>query len=146
MTRPLGLAAGIALVGLLALGRSAWVPQVEPIRWLGDEAEAKAESQRTGMPLLVDAWAEWCAACKLLDRHTWSDPRVQRKVREGFVPLRLNLSAVGPATDAQMLAYRVDELPTVIACLPRACAAGSAPRVTGYLPPDEMLGFLNSRH
>lgn len=61
-----------------------------PIAWLVDEEQAFSESIRTGKPVLVEAWAEWCTACKLMDRQTWSDPAVRREVQRRFVPLRLD--------------------------------------------------------
>lgn len=94
--------------------------------------------------MLVDAWAEWCAACKLLDRHTWSDARVQRAVSLGFVPLRIDLSDEGPGTDARMKAYGVEGLPTVLSCPAPGCTT-SARRAVGYLKPEEMLDFLAPR-
>ncbi|HUJ27775.1 MAG TPA: cytochrome c biogenesis protein CcdA, partial [Myxococcales bacterium] len=60
------------------------------IPWLHDETLAVKQSQATHKPLLIDFGAEWCAACKELDKHTWTDPVVAREVEQKFVPLKVD--------------------------------------------------------
>ena len=130
------------LGGLALLARGAARAEgAPPIAWGRDEEQAFSESRRTGRPVLIEAWAEWCTACKLMDRNTWSDPEVQRRVRERFVPLRLDLTDETLAGSALERRYGLEGLPTVLAC--RSPGAG-APRVTGYLRPAELLVFLAS--
>jgi len=136
----------LLLAGLALLGASAgWGGNPRPasgIDWLHDEQRAFAESRRTGKPVLVEAWAEWCAACKVMDRNSWSDPAVQRKVRERFVPLRLDFTEDSPATDGLRDRYGVDGLPTLLACRSPGCGGTQAHRMTGLLRPAELLAFL----
>ena len=116
------------------------------IDWVLDEEQAFAESARTGKPVLVDAWAEWCTACKLMDRGTWTDPAVRREVARHFVPLRLDFTDEAPGSDPRKDAYGVQALPTVLSCRARGCPAASARRATGLLRPAEMLAFLAAQH
>jgi thioredoxin:protein disulfide reductase len=112
------------------------------IDWLLDEEQAFIQSARTGKPVLVDAWAEWCTACKLMDQRTWSDPAVRREVAGRFIPLRLDFTDEAPGSEPRKDAYGVQGLPTVLSCRTRGCPADSARRSTGYLRPGEMLAFL----
>jgi thioredoxin:protein disulfide reductase len=129
----------VLLVPILAApGRR---PASTPIRWRTDEASAVAESRRLARPLLVDAWADWCAGCKLLDRNTWSDPRVRDEVEAHFVPLRLDVSAEGTAAEVRVRALEVTALPAVLICPPRGCDP-AVRRSVGYLKAAEMLAFL----
>lgn len=123
-------------------GRARDATEAGQIDWVQDEEQAFAESARTGKPVLVDAWAEWCTACKLMDRGTWSDPAVRREVARHFVPLRLDFTEEAPGSDPRKDAYGVQALPTVLSCRPRRCPAASARRATGLLRPAEMLAFL----
>jgi len=75
----IGRGAGLALTGAMLLS-SASGGEPGSIPWRTDEKQAFAEAARSGRPLLVDGWADWCAGCKLLDRNTWSDRRVQEGV------------------------------------------------------------------
>jgi thiol:disulfide interchange protein DsbD len=114
-----------------------------PIRWRTDETGAIAEAARTGRPLVVDAWADWCAGCKLLDRNTWSDRRVQEEIAARYVPLRIDLSTQDTTSVARMSALGVSALPAVLLCPATGCDA-AAPRLVGYARPEEMLVFLRS--
>jgi len=138
----------LLLAGLTLLGMGgAWAGSrghAAGIDWLHDEDRAFAESRRTGKPVLVEAWAEWCTACKLMDRRSWSDPTVQQEVRERFVPLRLDFTEDSPATDAWRERYGLDGLPTLLACRAPGCAGSPRDRVTGLLKPAELLAFLAS--
>ena len=135
-----GRGAGLVSFTVVLLG-SAQGGEPGPIPWRTDETRAFAEAARSGRPLLVDAWADWCAACKLLDRNTWSDPRVREEVAARFVPLRVDLSEESTSTEERMRALGVAALPAVLLCPASRCDE-RAPRLVGYARPEEMLAFL----
>jgi thiol:disulfide interchange protein DsbD len=119
------------------------------IPWLSDEKMAVQQSRATGKPLLIDFSAEWCAACKELDVHTWTDPVVAKEVSDRFVALKIDATDETEAIDQLTSKYNVPGLPTVLmmACKddrPPECAdPGEGPtRVTGFLGPPEMLERL----
>jgi thiol:disulfide interchange protein DsbD len=119
------------------------------IPWLHDEKVAVRQSRATGKPLLIDFGAEWCVACKELDVHTWTDPVVADEVARKFVPLKIDATEENEANDALLEKYGVPGLPTVLmlACRddkpPECSVPGEGPaRVTGFLPPNEMLERL----
>ena len=119
------------------------------IPWLHDERMAVQQSKATGKPLLIDFGAEWCAACKELDVHTWTDSTVAQEVSSKFVPLKIDATELTRPIEDVMSRYDVAGLPTVLmmACRdekPPECAVpGEGPyRVTGFLPPPEMLERL----
>jgi thioredoxin:protein disulfide reductase len=128
-----------------AAGGARTSTDAEQIHWVLDEEQAFVESSRTGKPVLVDAWAEWCTACKLMDRGTWTDPAVRREVARHFVPLRLDFTEEAPRSDPRKDTYGVQALPTVLCCRARGCPPASARRAIGFLRPAEMLAFLEGQ-
>ena len=121
------------------------------IPWLNDEKLAVQQSRATGKPLLIDFGAEWCAACKELDVHTWTDPVVAQEVSQKFVPLKIDATNEDDQIEALEKKYAVPGLPTVLmmACRddkPPECAVPQEgpQRVTGFLTPPEMLQRLRA--
>ena len=119
------------------------------IPWIKDEKMAVEQSRASGKPLLIDFFAEWCAACKELDLHTWTDPVVAKEVSDRFVPLKVDATEESAENEHLQQKYGVPGLPTVLmmACKddrPPECAVpGEGPtRITGFLPPPEMLQRL----
>jgi thiol:disulfide interchange protein len=109
----------------------------EPIRWRTDRAAAIAESRATGKPLLIDFTASWCSACKMMQRHSWSNPRVAQEVAEHYIPLALDLSTDQDGTGPLAKEYSVSSLPLVVQVGERETF-----RSEGYLPPAELLRWL----
>src|SRR5258708_792019 len=152
--RERAMKAAALLVLLFGIGlRLGWsgAPRGEKaagIPWLRDETVAVNQSRLTGKPMLIDFGAEWCAACKELDLHTWTDPTVAQEVSQKFVPLKIDATDENDANDALLKKYSVPGLPTVlmVACkdpLPTCSVPQDGPgRVTGFLPPPEMLERL----
>jgi thiol:disulfide interchange protein DsbD len=111
------------------------------LAWLHDEPAAIALARAEGRPLLVDFWAEWCVACKELDRFVWSDPRVRDRAAR-FVPLKLDGTDDSKAFQALVEKYAVQGMPTVLFIDPRG--RESPARVVGAVSPEEMLKYLDA--
>jgi thiol:disulfide interchange protein DsbD len=142
-------AALVVLLGAIGL-RLGWLgkPHVPAIAWLHDERAALQMAQSTGKPLLVDFFADWCAACKELDESTFSDPAVRQTVLDRFVPLKVDATEETDEVTRLEEKYGVPGLPTVImmACNePKPVETGCAVpqngpgRISGYVPPAEMM-------
>jgi len=71
-----------------------------------------ASARGAQRPVMIDFYAEWCAACRLLDRNTYTDPAVIRQTKR-FVTIRIDLTNVDDATEALSKRFGVRGLPTV---------------------------------
>ena len=83
------------------------------LRWVMDDGEGMAQARADGRPVLIDFYADWCAACKELDHKTWVDPSIQAEA-ERFVAIKLDLTERNAENAAKQASYRVPGLPTVI--------------------------------
>lgn len=101
------LAGACALAGVFASAplRAA----EEPLDWLRNLQDAEARAAVERAPVMVDFYADWCGWCKVLDRRTYTDPRVQQ-LAERVIPVKVNTD-LNPALSRM---YNVNGLPTVL--------------------------------
>ena len=62
----------------------------EEIFWYKDLKPATAIAAEKDLPLFVDFWADWCAACKIMDEDVYTDPKVIEAFRSKIVGVRLH--------------------------------------------------------
>jgi thiol:disulfide interchange protein DsbD len=55
-------------------------------------AELDSALRTAGRPVMLDFYADWCVSCKEMERYTFSDPAVQRKL-SGAVLLKADVTA-----------------------------------------------------
>ncbi len=109
--------------------------------WRKSEPEAIALARAEGRPMVIDFWADWCAACKELDRVAWSDPRVRAEL-ERFVAVKVDATNESAASAAAFEKYGVVGMPTVVFLDGRGREIPA--RVTGAVSADEMLRWLRA--
>jgi thiol:disulfide interchange protein DsbD len=122
------------------------VPEVEwALRYNGAGAltpfdQALAQAKLSGRPVMIDFFAEWCAACKELDRETYVAPKVADEAKR-FVAIKVDATDSTDALDALFERFGVKGLPTV-AFVGSDGQILPSPRVTGFMEPAAFLGQL----
>jgi thiol:disulfide interchange protein len=136
------LAVLIALVALSTvgwLGWHTWSGSMVSPAWASDIGEALDLSQQQGRPILLVVTADWCPTCQVLEDSTLDDAQVRQVLRDGWVPVRLNVT--NPRSDSASRAVELDvsAVPTLILYGPDG---GEIARRPGAPGPGELLAWL----
>ena len=65
------------------------VDEVSPVKWLTFE-EAVEKSKTEKRKVFIDVYTDWCGWCKVMDKNTFSDPKVAELLNEKFYPVKFN--------------------------------------------------------
>jgi thioredoxin-like negative regulator of GroEL len=79
----------LAVLFLLAAFRPA-AAQEGGIQWFNDLKQATAAAQRSNLPMFVDFWADWCAACKIMDADVYPHPSVIKAFETKIIGVRIH--------------------------------------------------------
>lgn len=104
---------------------------------------ALADSRRAGKPVLVDFFAEWCVACKVLEETTLSDPLVLAAM-EDFDLYRVDITEIHADSQAIMEQYNILGLPALVFFTPAGTELPES-RVLGEMKPARFLEHLDQR-
>jgi thiol:disulfide interchange protein DsbD len=113
------------------------------LNWLKDETTAYAEAQKAGRPILVDGWADWCIACKEMDKTTFQDPEVISLLQDGWVVVKLDMTQQTEADEALAQKYGMIGLPTLV-LVPADGDLSKSVKLTGAVSAKRLLDELRS--
>jgi thiol:disulfide interchange protein DsbD len=86
----------------------------KPVVWNTDESKARQLAANEKKPMLIDFTAEWCAACKELEKNTFTTEKFW-KAAERFIALRIDgTDEDNPTFDKNSKAYGVQGLPAIV--------------------------------
>ncbi len=98
-------------------------------------AEAQAEAIEQDKILLVDATADWCQPCKLMERTTWVDPEVIAWIKLNAIAIQVDVDK----QEAEARELRIQAMPTVILFKD----GSELNRALGYSDAPKLLDWLN---
>ena len=126
-------------------------PLPEKVQWnlvhTGEDVQAfldgkRAEAKASGIPIMIDFWAQWCVYCKKLDKMVWNVPTVVAEAQR-FVTIKVDATA---PDDVEMTAikeeFKVPGLPRVIFIDSRGEVLHG--RSTGWQKAEDMLAIMKS--
>ena len=103
--------------------------------WLSDPDQTARQARETNRIVMVDAYAEWCAACIELDEKTFSRPEAVERLRD-FVLLKLDFTRKSEAGEKLRRRFAIVGLPTVIFFSPEGM---ELKRFSGFITAEEFL-------
>ncbi|MFC7234416.1 DUF255 domain-containing protein [Halosegnis marinus] len=106
------------------------------VEWREWGPEAFAEAERAGKPLLLSLSASWCVACDEMDRTTYADPRLAGHLKDGFVPVRVDVDRHPRARER----YNMGGFPSTVFCTP----GGRIITGAGYMTPDGLRSAIDT--
>ena len=138
--------AGVALLALGIFVRvsapHAALAEGEGLKWVTSHEAGLAAAKAEGKPVMIDFYADWCAACKELDKFTYVDPQVAQEA-ERFVNVKIVGTVEDDAIQALYKTYGVQGLPTVV-FLDSTGKLLPEPRVTGFVAAPAFLELMKN--
>ncbi len=113
--------------------------QIQESEWLPDDEKGFSIAAREHKPLIMDFYAEWCAACNELDEKTWSDPELQERL-SGFVKVKLDLTKSNSRSKTLREKYNIYGMPTVIFF---NASGEETERFEGFKSPQEVMNIID---
>lgn len=108
--------------------------------WASDPKAAFAAAKKADQLVLVDAYADWCGWCKVLEREVFPHPEFLAATRD-FVKLRVDVEDGGEGTELAER-YGAWSLPTLLILEPDGALIGT---VEGYAPVGPFVDRLRSQ-
>lgn len=107
----------------------------QKIAWLTDYDKALQRAKKEGKFVVIDFFATWCGPCRMMERTTFVDERVQRRMMK-FVPLKIDVDRQREIAAK----YGIQGLPTTAVVGSDGKPIASA---MGYLDADRFLEVLS---
>lgn len=107
-----------------------------PFSDMSFEAASKAAA-KSGKIVLVDFYTTWCGPCKMLDKTTWTDPKVIELLDKKTVALRIDAEK----ETALSKRYKIEAYPSVLLIKPDGTEID---RIVGYEAPEPFIADFNA--
>ena len=117
-------------------------PQITPFVPVASIADLKRALGNAAKPVMLDFYADWCVACKEMERLTFQDEGVKNRLA-GMLLLRADVTANTPE-DAALLKHFGLFGPPGIVFFDRHGSEIPDARVVGYRPAERFLPVLRS--
>ena len=101
----------------------------------------RAVSDASGRPVMLDFYADWCVSCKEMERYTFSDPEVRKRL-EAITKLQADVTANTPGHQALLQRFRLFGPPGIV-FFDREGREIAGLRVIGFQPAERFAAVLD---
>ena len=106
-------------------------------------ADLQQKLQGSKQVVMLDFYADWCTSCIEMEKFTFSDPAVQKRLANVKM-LQIDVTKNSPADQQLMKQFKVFGPPALLTFDPQGNEMSSA-RVIGFLPPEKFKAHLDGR-
>lgn len=132
-------AAGVAGLVMATFLIGTWLAEGPGVTWQPYSDQVLAEARKTGKPVIIDFYADWCAPCRELEEITFHDPEVVKQANQDFVMVKVDLTRKGnPMHEVLLRRFGVKGVPTVV-LFDRQGNERRDLRLVDFLPPNQFL-------
>ncbi|MCP4665068.1 MAG: thioredoxin fold domain-containing protein, partial [Deltaproteobacteria bacterium] len=129
-------AIGLIMATLLI---GSWVMRGPGVAWRPYTDGVITEARRSGNPVIIDFYADWCAPCRELDAVTFHDAEIVKQSGRDFIMVKVDLTRKGdPVHERLLRQYGVKGVPTVV-FLDREGKERQDLRLVDFLPASRFL-------
>ncbi|MFZ0132615.1 MAG: thioredoxin family protein, partial [Desulfobacterales bacterium] len=133
--------AGLVLAVVLIGG---WVIRGPGVTWQPYSDDLLEAARRTGKPVIIDFYADWCTPCVELDQKTFHDSKIVALAHDEFIMVKVDLTRAGNALSESLLKrYAVKGVPTVVFIGPDGRERHDL-RLVDFLPADRFAGRMTA--
>jgi thiol:disulfide interchange protein DsbD len=105
------------------------------LTWYKDVDYAVKEAQMNNKSVMIDFYSPSCEGCGKLDEVTYKDPKVNQKLKENYILVKINLDK-SPDLASK---YQIISAPTILFL---NANGEEIKRINGYLGPEEFINKL----
>jgi thioredoxin:protein disulfide reductase len=106
-------------------------------------ADLQQQLQNSKQVVMLDFYADWCTSCIEMEKFTFSDPDVQKRLANVKL-LQIDVTKNSPADQQLMKQFKVFGPPALLSFDPQGNELTTA-RVIGYLEPEKFKAHLDGR-
>lgn len=101
----------------------------------------QAVQRADGKPVMLDFYADWCVTCKEMERYTFSDPAVRRRLDE-MIKLQADVTLNSADHGALLRRFKLFGPPGIV-FFDRSGREIAGVRVVGFQPPERFAAVLD---